>query len=312
MLHELWQKLKESIFSVLPLTVLVILLYFTPLLDLTSVEIITFIISAIVLIIGIALFSLGADMAMGPMGEKIGSSLIKTKKIKIVLLICFIMGLLITVAEPDLSVLAKQVETVINPTLLIVTVGIGVGVFLVLAVIKIIFKRDLSSRLMFFYLFMFALSALALNNGNGNFLALAYDSGGVTTGPITVPFIMALGLGIAQTIGGREAKENSFGLIALCSIGPILVVLLLSLTINGDITPSTNYGISGSLGNAIINQILISLKEVSIALGLIVVCFLIINSIFIHLPKKKLYKIGIGIIYTLIGLVLFLAAAQIG
>ena len=141
---------------------------------------------------------------------------------------------------------------------------------------------------MFFYLFMFALSALALNNGNGNFLALAYDSGGVTTGPITVPFIMALGLGIAQTIGGREAKENSFGLIALCSIGPILVVLLLSLTINGDITPSTNYGISGSLGNAIINQILISLKEVSIALGLIVVCFLIINSIFIHLPKKKL------------------------
>ena len=133
MLHELWQKLKESIFSVLPLTVLVILLYFTPLLDLTSVELITFIISAIVLIIGIALFSLGADMAMGPMGEKIGSSLIKTKKIKIVLLICFIMGLLITVAEPDLSVLAKQVETVINPTLLIVTVGIGVGIFLVLA-----------------------------------------------------------------------------------------------------------------------------------------------------------------------------------
>ena len=312
MLHELWQKLKESIFSVLPLTVLVILLYFTPLLDLTIVEIVTFIISAIVLIIGIALFSLGADMAMGPMGEKIGSSLIKTKKIKIVLLICFIMGLLITVAEPDLSVLAKQVETVINPTLLIVTVGIGVGIFLVLAVIKIIFKRDLSSRLMFFYLFMFAFSALALNNGNGNFLALAYDSGGVTTGPIAVPFIMALGLGIAQTIGGREAKENSFGLIALCSIGPILVVLLLSLTINGNITPSTNYGISGSLGNAIINQILISLKEVSIALGLIVVCFLIINSIFIHLPKKKLYKIGIGIIYTLIGLVLFLAAAQIG
>lgn len=312
MLHELWQKLKESIFSVLPVTAIVILLYFTPLLDLTAAEITTFVISAIVLIIGIALFSLGADMAMGPMGEKIGSSLVKTKKIKIVLLICFIMGVLITVAEPDLSVLAKQVESVINPTLLIMTVGIGVGIFLVLAVIKIIFKRDLSSRLMFFYLFMFAFSALALNNGNGNFLALAYDSGGVTTGPITVPFIMALGLGIAQTIGGREAKENSFGLIALCSIGPILVVLLLSLTINGDITPSTNYGISGPLGVAILNQVLASLKEVSIALGLIVICFLIINFIFIHLPKKKLYKIGIGIIYTLIGLVLFLTAAQIG
>ena len=247
MLNELWQKLKEAIFSVLPITLIVIILSFTPLLNLTTTEIVTFSISAVVLILGIALFSLGADMAMGPMGEKIGSSLIKTKKIKIVLIICFIMGLLITVAEPDLSVLATQVSSVINPTILIICVGIGVGIFLLLGVMKIIFKKDLSSRLLFFYLIMFALSALAINNGNGGFLALSYDSGGVTTGPITVPFIMALGLGIAQTIGGRESKENSFGLIALCSIGPIIVVLLLSLGINGNIFPEINYEITEPL-----------------------------------------------------------------
>lgn len=312
MLNELWQKLKEAIFSVLPITLIVIILSFTPLLNLTTTEIVTFSISAVVLILGIALFSLGADMAMGPMGEKIGSSLIKTKKIKIVLIICFIMGLLITVAEPDLSVLATQVSSVINSTLLIICVGIGVGIFLLLGVMKIIFKKDLSSRLLFFYLIMFALSALAVNNGNGGFLALSYDSGGVTTGPITVPFIMALGLGIAQTIGGRESKENSFGLIALCSIGPIIVVLLLSLGINGNIFPEINYEITEPLVNAIFNKLLHSLKEVSLALALIVGCFIIINFIFIHLPKQKLLTIGIGILYTLVGLVLFLTAAQIG
>lgn len=314
MLNELIGKLKESILSVLPVTLIVVILYFTPLLNLTTKEFWTFIVSAVILIIGIALFSLGADMAMGPMGEKIGSSLVKTNKIKIILLICFVMGVLITIAEPDLSVLASQVSNVINSTTLIVTVGVGVGLFLVIAVIKIIFKKDLSTRLMFFYLFMFALSALALNNGNGSFLALAYDSGGVTTGPITVPFIMALGLGIAGTIGGRESKENSFGLIALCSIGPILVVLILSLTINGGTIAidTTGYGIAENLGSAVLSQLLTSLKEVALALGLIVACFLIINFIFIHLPKQKLYKIGIGILYTLLGLILFLSAAQIG
>lgn len=148
------------------------------------------------------------------------------------------MGVLITVAEPDLSVLAQQVKDVMNnnTTLLIVTVGLGVGIFLMLAVIKIIYKKDLSLLLMLFYFLMFAVACLVVNSVNGAFLAMAFDSGGVTTGPITVPFIMALGIGIAQTIGGRDSKENSFGLIALCSVGPILVVLLLSLSFSGSIS----------------------------------------------------------------------------
>lgn len=315
MLGELRKKIKESLISVLPVTILVILLYFTPLLSLTSRELVIFIISAVFLIVGIGLFNLGADMAMSPIGEQIGSSLIKTKKIWLALLVCFVMGVLITVAEPDLSVLAQQVKDVMNnnTTLLIVTVGLGVGIFLMLAVIKIIYKKDLSLLLMLFYFLMFAVACLVVNSGNGAFLAMAFDSGGVTTGPITVPFIMALGIGIAQTIGGRDSKENSFGLIALCSVGPILVVLLLSLSFSGSISFNdfSQYEIFEN-SSEIVKVVLSSLKEVSLALGLIVAFFLVIELIFIKLPKQKLVQIFVGILYTLIGLVMFLSSVTIG
>ena len=143
MIKSLLEKLKEASASVLPISFLVLILYFTPLLSLTLKELVIFMMGSITLIIGISLFSLGSDMAMAPMGEKVGASLIKSKKIKIALLICFIMGLVITIAEPDLSVLATQVKKVVNSWTLIVTVGIEVGLLLVIVLIKIILKREL-------------------------------------------------------------------------------------------------------------------------------------------------------------------------
>jgi Na+-driven multidrug efflux pump len=197
MLQQLWHKIKEALVSVLPVTLIVIILNFTPLIDLSTYEIIVFSVSALLLILGIGLFNLGADLSMQPMGEQVGAALMKSKKIPIIILVCFLMGLFITIAEPDLSVLGSQVSAVINPTLLIWSVGIGVGLFLVLAILKIVFKKDLSMMLMFFYMMMFAFSCLVILSGNEEFLALSFDSGGVTTGPITVPFIMALGVGVA-------------------------------------------------------------------------------------------------------------------
>ncbi|MDE6947217.1 MAG: DUF1538 domain-containing protein [Anaeroplasmataceae bacterium] len=313
MLKLLWIKIKEALMSVLPVTLIVMILFFTPLVNLTNYELIVFFVSAFLLILGIGLFNLGADLAMQPMGEQVGSSLMKSKKIKIIVLVCFVMGLLITIAEPDLSVLASQVKEVIHPTLLIFSVGIGVGLFLVLAILKIIFKKDLSLMLMFFYMLMFALAGLVILNGNGNFLALGFDSGGVTTGPITVPFIMALGVGVAATIGGRNSSENSFGLIALCSVGPILAVFLLGIAMKGDI-PYTdpNYEVNPNFWGGFFQTLGSVSKEVITALGLIVGFFLIIELIFIKLPKKKLIQIGIGIAYTFIGLVIFLTAVNIG
>ena len=313
MLKQLWNKIKESLVSVLPVTLIVVILNFTPLINLSTYEIIVFVISALLLILGISLFNLGADLSMQPMGEQIGSALMKTKKMRIIVIVCFMMGLLITIAEPDLSVLGSQVSAVINPTLLITFVGIGVGLFLVLAVLKIIFKKDLSLMLMFFYMVMFAVSCFVIITGNEKFLALSYDSGGVTTGPITVPFIMALGVGIAATVGGRNAKENSFGLIALCSIGPILAVLILGSTITGEIDYEIpNYTIDPNFAKSFFSNLARTSEEVIIALGLIVVFFLFIQTIYIKLPKIKLIQIGMGILYTFIGLVIFLTAVAVG
>lgn len=306
-------KLKESLFSVLPVAVIVLIFALTPVTDFTTKEIVAFVVSAIMLILGIALFNVGADLAMTPMGEQVGAGLTKSKKLPLLLGVGFAMGVLITVAEPDLSVLAEQVKAVMNSTVLIVTVGVGVGLFLVIAISKIVFRKDLSSLLLFFYMVLFALTAIMFEKGKGVFLPMAFDSGGVTTGPITVPFIMALGVGVALNSGGRNAKENSFGLIALCSIGPMLAVMALSLASKGDMSFTLpDYSIDANLGANFAPALGAVALEVLIALGLIVVFFAILQVTVLKLPKQKLLQIGIGILYTYVGLVVFLTSVKVG
>ena len=313
MLKSLLDKTKEAMISVLPVVFLVLIIYFTPLVSFTATELLVFLICALLLILGIGLFNLGADLAMTPMGEHVGSGLTKTGKLQILLSVCFIMGLLITIAEPDLSVLAGQVSAVMNSTLLIFTVGMGVGLFLLLSIVKIVFKKNLSMLLMFFYMIMFALAALLLENGKMDFLPLAFDSGGVTTGPITVPFIMAMGVGIAAVIGGKDANENSFGLIAMCSIGPILAVLFLALTARGDLNYTLpDYSIENKLGANLLEIVLHTSMEVGRALGLIILSFMILQLTVLKLPRKKLIQIFVGIVYTFLGLVIFLASVSVG
>lgn len=312
MASVLLKKLKESLISVLPVVALVFILNLTPLINFTTAEIITFLVSAIFLILGISLFNLGADLSMTPMGEHIGSGLTKLKSLLILLSVCLAMGILITVAEPDLSVLANQVNAIINSQLLIYTVGVGVGLFLVAAVLKIIFRKPLSSMLMFFYMMLFAFSCILLISGNGELIPLAFDSGGVTTGPITVPFIMALGVGIASSIGGKNSSENSFGLIALCSVGPMLAVLVLGSMTSGEMPDYIpDYGLNTTFIN-IVRTVLHTAKEVAIALALIVAFFVVLQIVCLKLPKKKLIQISVGIMYTFIGLVIFLSAVSIG
>lgn len=308
-----FKKFKEAAVSVLPVAIIVLILNMTPLVTLSTTEVTVFIVSAVFLILGIGLFTLGADIAMTPMGEHIGAGLTKSRKLSLLLSVCFVMGLLITVAEPDLSVLANQVSDVINGTLLILAVGVGVGIFLLLSVLKMVFRKPLSSLLLFFYLLLFAFAALVVVNGNSDFLGLAFDSGGVTTGPITVPFIMALGVGIAGTLGGKNVSENSFGLIAMCSVGPILAVMLLGIGIRGDISYTVpSYSVEGALGFSLFEAILHTAGEVLLALGLIVIFFAILQVFFLKLPKKRLIRIAVGIVYTFIGLVIFLTAVNVG
>lgn len=309
----LFTKIWEAVVSVIPITLIVIVISFTPLVTLTGKEIIVFCVSAFFLILGIALFNLGADLAMTPMGEYVGEGLTGSKKLGILFTVCFIMGLLITVAEPDLSVLAGQVSALIEPMLLIGFVGVGVGIFLLIAVVKIVFKKDLAQLLFYFYLVLFAFAALLLEHGKGHFLPLAFDSGGVTTGPITVPFIMALGVGIALTVGGRNAGENSFGLISLCSVGPIIAVLALTLTASGDLTYELpDYSIDANLGEGFWETLLETAGDVGKSLALIVISFGILQFTILKLPKKKLVQILVGIAYTFAGLVIFLTSVAVG
>lgn len=308
----LFSKIKESLISVLPVTLIVIILNFTPLINLSVKEIVTFSVSALFLILGIGFFTLGADVAMTPMGEHVGAGLTKAQNLKLLTLVCFALGVLITIAEPDLTVLANQVGS----KLIVIFVGVGVGIFLIVSVLKIVFKRDLASLLIYFYMVLFALALLVLSVDAENFrlIPLSFDSGGVTTGPITVPFIMALGVGIATTIGGRNASENSFGLVAMCSVGPILAVLCLSLINGGDVSaPSVNdYLIADNIGDYTFHTLLITAKDVTIALGLVVVFFFVINYIFLKLPKMKILQILVGTAFTYVGLIVFLTAVHVG
>ena len=312
-MKELWSKIKEALISALPITAIVYLLALTPLFDFNRTELITFTIGAVLLVLGIGLFNLGADLAMTPMGTQVGSGLSKQRKLGLLLIVCFVLGMLITIAEPDLQVLAKQVSAVMNGTVLVYAVGAGVGAFLLVAILKIVFKRSLSQILMLFYMLMFATALILVVNGNEKLLPLAFDSGGVTTGPITVPFIMALGVGISSVLGDRRSKENSFGLVALCSVGPILAVLVLGIFSQSDLTYQVpDYNVNSDILSAFSYTAAHTAKEVAIALGLIVVFFLICQIIFLKLPKRRLLKIGLGVLFTYVGLVMFLTGVNVG
>ena len=307
-----FNKIKESLLSILPITLIVIILNLTPLIHLTITEIVVFSVSALFLILGIGLFTLGADVSMTPMGENVGSGITKSRNLKLLVLICFALGFLITVAEPDLTVLANQVGS----KLIIIFVALGVGLFLVLGVLKIVYQKDLASILVYFYMVLFALAVLALAISPENFklIPISFDSGGVTTGPITVPFIMALGVGVANIIGGKNANENSFGLVAMCSVGPILAVLLLSIVSGGDVTaPSvSDYALPNNVLSTVLVTLLKTTKDVGIALGLIIVFFFIINFTILKIQKKKIIQILVGTIFTYVGLVVFLTAVHVG
>ncbi len=289
-------KIKEAAFSVLPVFAIVLIMYFTPLVDLTATELCVFLISCVLLVVGVGFFNLGADLAMSPMGEHVGSGLSKARKPLLLLAISFLMGVLITVAEPDLSMLAVQVSDMVESGVLIGVVGGGVGLFLVLSIIRTVNNKPLPQMLTFFYLAMFALVAVLLLNGGAPFTALAFDSGGVTTGPITVPFLMALGIGIASTVGKSKNAENNIGVIS-----------------KGDVNYTLpDYSMESQLGANVLKTVLETMREVAAALVLISAFFFILQFLILKLPAKKLLQIALGLLFTFTGLVIFMVAVKIG
>lgn len=309
--QKLYEKLKEALVAVMPITLIMMILSFT--LISTPPSIIgLFLTGAVLLILGMGLFTLGADIAMMPIGEEVGKTITKSKRVGVIVAVCFVIGIFITVAEPDLQVLAAQTPAV--PTnVLILTVAVGVGGFLMIAFLRILLNLNLRWLLIIFYAVVFILAAFS----PAEFLPVAFDSGGVTTGPITVPFIMALGLGLTAVRGDSQAEEDSFGLVGLCSIGPILAVLLLSLlydTGDSGYSPTEIPQING-FGD-IIHEFVSALPhyayEILVALSPIIVFFIIFQIFFFKMSKNHLLNIISGILYTYVGLLLFLTGVNVG
>ena len=309
--QKLKEKILESLSSVLPITAIVLALSLT-VIPVPIGTLLLFLAGAVLLILGMGLFSLGAEMAMMPMGEALGARLTRTRRIGLVVVAFVAMGVIVTIAEPDLAVLARQVPA-IPDSVLIFTVAAGVGFFLVLAMLRTLFKVKLGHLLIFFYALVFGMALFAPKS----FLAVAFDSGGVTTGPITVPFIMALGIGMASTRGDSTSQEDSFGMVALSSVGPILTVLILGICYNPSsaeyvAVTAPEVHTSVELGRSFAQGAPHHAKEVLSAIFPMGVVLALLQLCTRAFGKRQLIKVLVGLGYTLLGLIMFLTGVNIG
>ena len=310
-LPKLREKLLEALQAVLPIVAIVLVLCFS-IAPVSPSILLCFLLGAAMIIVGIMFFTLGAEMSMSPMGERVGALLTRSRSVPLIIGVGFALGFLITISEPDLQVLANQVPSIPNMTL-ILSVAAGVGFFLVVAFLRMLLGIALPKLLVVFYGLIFVLAAFVPKE----FLAVAFDSGGVTTGPITVPFIMALGVGVAAIRSDRHAADDSFGLVALCSVGPILAVLLLGILFRASdsayvppILPDV--GDSVELWQLFHVSLPTYFKEIATSLLPIVLMFGVFQLVALKLDRRTLGRIGVGLAYTYIGLVFFLTGANVG
>lgn len=311
MKSSLLTKFYESFRSVFPITLIVIILHLT-VCPMPHYSVMLFVFTSLIAIVGMTFFTYGSEISMMEMGQSIGNKLTSSKKSWLILGACFILGFVITLAEPDLLVLASQVDFVL-PTTLVVTVALGTGIFLLLSSFRILYKKSLALTLSFFYLLIFAIVYFV----PASFIPLAFDSGGVTTGVISTPFIIALGIGLSSLRSDRDAKNDSFGLIAMCSIGPILAILILGLIMgDGSATSSAiNLNVYESFTQTLsyfVSCIPAYLKEIILSLLPILIVFIIFQVFALKMKGKQLRKVILGLVFTYLGLVIFLVSVNVG
>jgi len=305
------EKLSETLKAVFPILGIVLLLCFT-IAPIPPSILMTFLVGAVLLIAGMLLFNVGVEISMTPIGERTGTIMTKSKNVLIVVLVSFIMGFVITISEPDLQVLAEQVPSVPN-IILIMAVALGVGIFLIFAILRMLMNIPLSYLLVGFYAVIFLLTLFV----PGDFLAVAFDSGGVTTGPMTVPFIMAFGVGVSAIRSDSHAEEDSFGLVSMCSVGPILAVMILGMIFKpesseqaAEIIPIIDNTVD--LWRLFSVELPTYIEEMAVSILPIVFFFGLFQLIARDINKKALIKISIGLLYTYIGLVLFMTGVNVG
>ena len=305
-------KIVESLKSVLPIALIVLLLSVT-VVPMSTGDMLLFIIGVVCLVFGMSLFTAGAEMSMQPLGSKIGSTVAGSGKVWLIAFVSFVIGIIVTVSEPDLVILAEQVSKSVAPLLLILTVSVGVGVFLMIAVLRIVFGWNLKYMMIAFYTVAFVLSFF-LPDG---FKTLAFDSGGVTTGPMTVPFIMSIGAGVSAAKSSADNRDDSFGITGLCSIGPIIAVLVLGIVVGaqgGEVGEETVEIIETTRDGAwvYLQGFAKHVPDVGIALLPMVLFAVIFQLVSRAFTKVQMIRLSIGIVYVFVGLTVFLTGANVG
>jgi len=307
-------KIKEVLFSVLPITVIVLILNFTITPMETSI-IIRFLIGSVIVIIGLAIFLIGVDIGITPIGNIMGAKIAKTNKVWIVVVAGLVLGFFISVAEPDLQILAGQVDSVtlglISKGSIVVVVSIGIAIMLAIGLIRIVYNFPLYKLLTILYGIIFLIAIFV----SPEFLAISFDASGATTGALTVPFILALAMGVSKLKkDSKSSEKDSFGLVAIASTGAIISVMIMSVLSKTD-------KIAGSLAQEIpsasiiypfIHELPIIAVEILIAILPILITFLLLQKISFKLPKKEIIRILVGILFTFGGLVLFLVGVNAG
>ncbi len=305
------EKMTETLKAVFPILIIVLLLCFS-IAPIPPGILMTFLVGAVMLTIGMLFFNVGVELSMTPIGERVGTIMTKSKNLFLIIFITFIMGFFITISEPDLQVLAQQVPSIPN-LVLILAVALGVAIFLVLAVLRMLLGIPLSYLLVFFYIIVFVLAMFVPSD----FLAIAFDSGGVTTGPMTVPFIMAFGVGVSAIRSDKHAADDSFGLVSMSSIGPILAVLILSLIFKPEQAEQVSEAIPTITDTVVLWKLFVTeiptyMTEIALSLLPIIIFFGIFQLISRDINKRTIIKICVGLAYTYIGLVLFLTGVNVG
>jgi hypothetical protein len=314
-LNVLLEKLKEVSYAVLPITLIVLILNFT-VTPLGASTFIRFLIGALLIILGLSIFLFGVDIGVSPIGQSMGAALAKTNKLWIVGVAGLILGFFISIAEPDLHILAGQVDSVtaglISKLSIVVIVSIGIAVMIAFGLIRIVYNVPLYQVLTVLYLIIFVLSLFT----SSEFLAISFDASGATTGALTVPFILALALGVSALKKNTKASEkDSFGLVAIASAGAIISVMVMSIIAKTDkITAGLEHSLpkSSSIMAPFMHQLPTVLQEVFLALLPLLILFLVFQKISFKMDSKHFRRILKGILYTYIGLVLFLTGVNAG
>ncbi len=312
-MNILLQKIKDVLLSVLPITLLVLILNFT-LVPIGNEMLIRFLIGSVFVILGLGIFLFGAHIGIGPIGNLMGQTIAKTNNFYIVGVLGFILGFLITVAEPDLQILANQVSLasggILGSTLILIVVSIGVGIMVAIGLLRILYGKPLNRIFVITYSIILVLGIIV----SEEFLAISVDASGATTGAMTTPFILALGYGVSQLKGGKTSEEDSFGMVGLASAGPIFAIMIMSIVkgisnIQGEVVAFVpNVGIITPYLRALPQL----LKESLFTLFPLLVLFLIFDKRKFHLSKQNRSTILKGLLYTYIGLTLFLVGVNAG